>query len=275
MEAENNIVESALAAGRAGITANKSPLDDGVPYIVLRDEKGAERIEFLTERFATPPRKTGIVKLHDEASFQDYWARQHTEESAIYGSTSPGQFVAIMDDHGAKPGFREHRAVYALKHSKEWLEWTGRHNQKFDGTVAFAEWLENHIPDIINPEGARMLEIALNLRITQNAAYSKAVRLADGNTEFAYTNAVEGATSIQGGQVRIPDQFVIAIPVFEGIGAERYQVEARFRYRLNGSSLSLWYELVRPHKVIELAFSDILTMMEEVCKTKVLFGTPD
>lgn len=274
---QKNIVETALAAGRdSAVKVYSSPLSDGIPFIILNDGEGKQRAEFITQRFDKPARKSGSVNLNDEASFMEYWKLHSKGFSNIFGCIEPAQFIAIFNDHYEdEPGFRDHRAVYKLAPSKEWLEWTGRDKQKFDNTTAFAEWLENHLPDMLNPPGAKMMEIALNMRVTQNASYSKVTRLQDGDTQFTYTNTVEGnAGPATTGQVNIPDLFTIAIPVFQGLTAEQHVVEARFRYRLHGSTLSLWYELVRPHKVIEKAFEAILSRIQTGTKKTVLFGSP-
>lgn len=274
---QKNIVETALQAGRDAVEkVHSSPISDGIPFIVLNDGAGKQRRELITERFARPARKTGTVKLNDESSFMEYWKLHQKPYSNIFGCLDPSQFVAVFNDHdGDTPGFGDHQALYKLLPSKEWLEWVSRDKKEFDGTVAFAEWLENHLPDMLSPPGAKMMEIALNLRITQNASYSKAVRLQDGDTQFTYTNTVDGSAGpANTGQVSIPDQFSIGIPVFQGLTAEQHVIQARFRYRLRGSTLALWYELVRPHKVMENAFEQILIRIEASAGKKVLFGSP-
>lgn len=277
----NNIVETALEAGRELATQPiKSPLQDGVPFIVLRDANGNENVKFIDESFPTPQRKSGVVHLADEQSFMAFWAAHAMPNSTIFGSDKRNEFITIFNDHhavvdGNDADWRDHRALYKLCHSPEWNEWTGRSLKRFEGSTLFAEWLENNLPDIIDPPGAAMLELALNLKVSANAAYSKAQRLADGDTQFTYTNTVEGTARTESGQIRIPDQFRIAIPVYVGVDAQKYNVDARFRYRLNGPSLSIWYELVRPHKVVEQAFNDILTRIQAGTKTTVFFGSPE
>jgi hypothetical protein len=34
-------------------------------------------------------------------------------------------------------------------------------------------------------------------------------------------------------------------------------IQARLRYRISGGGLVLWYELVRPHKIVEYAFNKV------------------
>lgn len=271
-----NIVETALRAGeqmaRSVVT---SPIQDGKAFVVLKNAAGDERLEYLNERFERPARKQGTVKLHDVASFLNYWGRQKDAASAIYGNLQGATFLAVFDDHTVEPAFRGHRAIFTLTHSVEWGTWAKQNNQPFKGNEEFGEWLENQVPDVIDPPGAKLLEIALNMRVQSNASFGNKAKLANGHLEFQYTNAVDGAATLASGEIAIPEQFVIEIPVWSGINATKYRMDVRFRYRLTGGRLSIWYELVRPHKVLEAAFKDVLSAIETGSGTTVLFGSPE
>jgi uncharacterized protein YfdQ (DUF2303 family) len=264
---------------RLNVEAHDSPLHDGKPFLILLDADGKERIEYLNDRFEKPHRKGGTVHLSDEASFVELWKRHmDADRSLIYGCANPAKFVAVFDDHGGASkaaGWRDHRADYVLGYSNEWKEWTIHNRKPWENTTKFAEWLEANAPDIVEPSGAMMVEVALNFRVRQNAAYSKAERLQDGNVEFSYTNTVQGESTTQAGTIRVPEKFKVNIPVFEGIGAAKYDMEAYLRHRLNGSQLAIWYDLIRPHKVVEQAFKDVRDRIEAEAKTKVLFGSPE
>lgn len=272
-----NIVETALTAGmQLSPKVIASPLQDGVPFVVLRDADGKERMEDLHARFACPARKKGSIVLNDADSFVAVWKKHNAPNSSIYAKLKPATFLAVFDDHGTtEPAYREFRASYTIAHSKEYESWNGRNKQKFEGNEAFALWIEDQLPDFVKPEGAKMMEIALNMRVNQGAAFGNAVRLADGDTELSYTNNVEASARVGTGKVKIPEEFEISIPVFDGLDAKSYAFKARFRYRLAGSTLSLWYELIRPHKVIEQAFADLLQKIEKETKAKALFGSPE
>lgn len=272
-----NIIDSALDAGsKLAPKVLVNPITDGIPLVVLRDADGRERIEYIREHFDAPRRKKGTVKLHDAESLFNYWTIHATDASSIYGNIEPAKFTAIFDDHKkSAPDYRQHRAEFALNHSREFQIWSGKNRKEFESNDSFALWLEDQLPDIVNPTGAEMLEIALNFRVNTNAQYAKATRLQDGHVELLYNNNVEGSSSVNAQKVRIPEQFEISIPIYAGINAKAYNLSARLRYKLSGSKLSLWYELIRPHKVVEQAFADLLTEIQTTCKRPVLFGSPE
>lgn len=44
---------------------------------------------------------------------------------------------------------------------------------------------------------------------------------------------------------------------------------------MNNGVLKIWYELVRPHKVLEAAFRAVWAQIEEQTGTKILLGSPE
>lgn len=277
LHGEPNIIDSALAAGRdlADIQIITPNFPDAVPFVVLRDADGHERMEYLRERRDAPVRTTGTYVLNDVASFLEYWDRfADADRSIVYASIDPAQFVAVIDHHtDAEAAYEQHRVLYKLGFSQEWNTWTGASSQPFKGNEEFAEWLENQVPDVVEPAGASLLQIALNMKVNAHASFGNQVNLANGKAEFTYTNAMDGSSTVNSGSVAIPELFTIEIPVFAGIEAQKYRIDARFRYRLNSGVLKLWYELVRPHKVLEEAFKDVLGEVTGHIKKAVLFGT--
>lgn len=265
-----NQVDSAITAGSMIGIPKANPHPHGTAYAIVPD---GSRLEYL-EKPVFPPRRAGTVKLNDDASFLEYWKRQADEASYIYGSLQPAQFVAVLNEHTAdQPDWRDHRAVLTLTHSKEWEVWTHRNRQPFDGNEAFATWLEDNLIDIIEPDPAKFMDIALNFKVSQGQNFAKAVNLDNGMIDLTYANTVEASAGA--GKVSIPGTFKIRIPVWSGLDATHYEVTARFRFNLSGGILKIRYELIRPHKVVEQAFKDCLVKIETEAKTKVLFGTPE
>jgi uncharacterized protein YfdQ (DUF2303 family) len=262
--------QACLDAGIELGDAKENPTPHGGHYAIVPD--GA-KLEMLPEP-EFPPRREGTVILADTASFMEFWKRQSDAGSYIYGSIDPAQFTAVFDENSkAQPNWREHRALYTLQHSDEWKTWTGRSGKAFDGNEQFAAWLEENLFDILEPEPALFMDIALSVRVRQDQVFGNKVNLNDGNIVLNYTNAVEGTAG--GGSLTIPEIFKISIPVFKGLESPKYTIEARFRYRLNSGRLTLRFDLVRPAKVLEQAFKSMLAEIQEKAETVVLFGLPE
>lgn len=276
-----NIVESAIEAGMAlAPKVIASPLQDGRPFVVLQDRNVGQVAQYLDQTIDHPPRKIACVLLDDVSSFINYWNIHAAENSQIYASMEKPQFTAVFDDHhgaGDDACYRGHRARFSPKHSPEYLAWKGKNGKDnaFSDNEQFALWIEDQLPDFVSPSGALMLQMALNFKVVQNASFGKAVRLQDGNTKITFTNEVQGSSGTEAGTIQIPDVFTINIPIYAGLGSLKFSFDARFRYRLNGGKLTMWYELIRPHKVVEMAFGEIVSEMSDATKRTVLFGSPE
>lgn len=267
------ILDAGMRIGAAKPIENPHP--DSAAFVIVPE---GCLVEYL-EREPSPMRRRGFTKLHDIDSFGAFYKAHGHDHSAIYVDATNGRFVGVLNDNPenniAKADWRDYGCEYTPKFSPEWQEWKGRNKQKFDGNEAFAIWLEDNLEDVTEPENGKLLEIALNMRVHSNAAFSNAVRLADGNTEFSFTDVVEGSSHTSAaGKVRIPDRFEISIPVFEGRNARTYPVAARFRTRLAQGKLTVWYELIRPLKVHEAAVEDMIKHVEGLTGVDAYLGTP-
>lgn len=266
--------------GRQSALANMKPIRaneiDGLEYVILR-KGGNEMLIPVEGKKAPPHRKTGTVKLKDADSFCAYY-HMHGNGAPVYATLEPAKFIAVLNDHTKDvAGHRDHRAEFEVRHSREWNIWTKHNGQgaAFGSNEAFALFIEENSLDIVNPDPARMLQLALNFRVKADVTFSHAQRLQDGNIALQYQNIVTAHGGAAAGDLSIPELFAICIPVFNGIEAHKYTIEARFRYRLREGKLTLWYELVRPHKVMELAFKEMWEQIVAETNAPILHGSPE
>jgi uncharacterized protein YfdQ (DUF2303 family) len=263
-----------LSAGTALAGPHKSPLNDGVPFVVVPE---GYKVEHLDERDESPARATGVVKLRDANSFITYFNRQKRTESLIYASLDPAKILGVIDDHRAYAteftnedgaNWRAYRVEFDVPASREWKTWTGKDRQPMT-QLELAELIEDNLPDIVSPDGSTMLSVALNFEASKEGNFVSATRLQDGSTNFVWKEDVNAT----GNKIAMPSQITLSIPVFEN-GAT-YSVDARIKYRVQNGTLKIWYELVRPHKVLEAAFRAIWSQIEEQNATKILLGSPE
>ncbi len=250
---------------------------DAAPYIVLRNGDGDESVFAVDEKLEPPHRKTGTVRLCDAESFILYYGI-HGNGAPVYATMRPAKFVAVLNDHTKEAAnWRDHRADFTVQHSIEWTTWNKSNGERFETTESFARFIEDNAPDIVAPDPATMLSMALNFRVNEAVQFSKAIRLQDGHTDFVYQNIVTAGagTDAQGGKISIPEIFTVRVPVWDGLNAKQYEMQARFRFRLSNGKLSIWYELVRPLKVIQQAFSDLWEQISTATGAPCLHGSPE
>ena len=70
--------------------------------------------------------------------------------------------------------------------------------------------------------------------------------------------------------------FYVGVLGFEKVfeNGDPWRVEAKLRYRIgDGGKLSIWYELVRPHKVIEAAVKELRATIATDTGLNILVGS--
>jgi uncharacterized protein YfdQ (DUF2303 family) len=223
------------------------------------------------ERFcASPSRIRALVKFYEAGSFCRYVKDFKTAATRLFGDRTALDLTAILDYHEppASPSWASHRAHLALRKTENWDRWIGQHGRQMN-QVQFATFLEDNLVDIASPDGASLLELAKNLDIKKAAAFTSAIRLDNGQTQFQYVEDVQGNS--QKGAMTIPGLFVLGLAPLEGV--EPYRVDARLRYRMNDGKLAIWYDLLRPGDYLKAAFESVVLFVEKQTETQVLLGT--
>ena len=236
----------------------------------------------VADKYADAPlRKTASVSIQDIGSFVEYWKQHEQDSSVIFGDPVACTFTAIFDYHGAGPeraaGFCQHRTGFGLVMTPEWSTWLSNNgNGRKKGQQQFAEFIEDNAPDIFRPEGSKlpdaagMLETARELQAKGDMQFVSSVRLSDGKQQFTY-NENSNAT-VGKGNMSVPEEFMIRLVPY--VGAEVVQVTARLRFRIIEGKLTFWYDLLRPHKVQEEAFSAALKRVQKESGKSVFIGKP-
>lgn len=237
------------------------------PVLIVPEGYKTQTLEKLLPR---PTRKTGFTVLNDENSFIAVVNDQRNEDTRLFSTINPPTFTAVFNYDAAEAGWGDHGAKYNAPLSPEWKTWVAMDGKKCNQTD-FAQFLENNLPDLVKPDGATMLEICRTLEAKKKVNFASSIRLSDGSTQFTYSEDVQG--SAQQGQLAVPDEFVIGIPVFENGAA--WRIDVRFRYRIeDGGKLTLWIELIRAHKVIEQAVKELRERIAEETELPILNGSP-
>lgn len=266
------MTKSETAAIIAAGTAMAGPFqakEGGIPVIVVPEGYKVEDIERYLD---FPARARGAIKAETPDAFIAYFNRFADEAvGMVFARSEDFRVVGIIDWHmpGDQPGFAEHRVTYEAPRSDEWKIWTAMNGTAMP-QADFSRFLEDNLKDIREPDGADVLEVARQMEVKKNVEFASAERLSDGQREFTYNEQVEGST--RRGQLKIPEEFKLGIPVF--IDGPAYEVTARLRYRISGGQLSLWYDLFRPHEIERDAFGEVVKKIDDGISVDVLMGMP-
>lgn len=228
----------------------------GVPYLLAPNQMQLHTLEKMVEQqLPRPYRIDQQVNLLTEDSFIDYYNRFASETSTIFVDDESSTFVAVLDYHETpgEAGWKKHRAVYTCPKTKEWNSWTASNNQKMT-QEEFALFIEDNLREILEPNGADMLQIASTLKANNNVDFKSGIRLDNGQVQFTYVEQVTGQAGVTG-QLAIPEKIKLAVSPF--MKGAPYEIEARFRYRIAAGGLTMWYSLIRPHAFVDHAFTEV------------------
>ncbi|MGO4364494.1 YfdQ family protein [Pseudomonas sp. PAB10] len=229
------------------------------PIALLPEGVSVENLEHL---LPAPSRTRQKLTVLDAESFIEYVNRFANPATAVFCNGPEGRtFSAVIDYHQpAAPAWRDHVATYRCPTTIEWGRWKENDRKRMD-QATFAEFIEENVKDITqreneatDPCAADMLEISRTLEAKKNITFRQGIRLDNGQVQLTYNEEIDGRAG-EAGQLRIPEQFFIAVKPF--LGGDAFCVPARFRYRILEGRLQMWFELVRPDKVLEEAYNAV------------------
>lgn len=214
------------------------------------------------------------ITFQDQASFSAYIDEHLTEASRLFVDVDKAAMVMVFDYHAAAaegaagaPARLAHRAIYAMKLSDEWKRWTA-----IDGTsqpqMAFARFLEENVQDIVDPAGADVLEIALKLQAKKKVTFESGVRLQTGQNSITFKEDIE--TSAGRGNVEVPPDFEIGIPVF--FNGEAYRVKCFLRYNIDDGKLTFKVDMNRKAHIYQHAVQESAKAVAETAGVTPLFA---
>lgn len=220
-------------------------------------------------------RKRGTAQLLDLPSFVTYCKDQtKADQGYIYANTDERSFTAVFNDYRDTdlPGWRDHRAHFAAQFTPEFQRWVNHNgNSKAKPQTEFAEFIEDNFADLVPPFAQQLLDVATTIQAKTDINFSSAKRLQDGQVQLAYTEMIDARAGADGA-LTIPREFELGLRIFKN--GDGYKLKARLKYRLAGGVVKFWYELDRPERAIEDAFSGYIEKVRAESGYSVLIGNP-
>lgn len=287
-------------------------LPSGNQAFIAPKSMEARSIKALMDEYRTrPERRVGQATLFSLDSLIAWTNRHKGDASVLFADPDQNapRLTAIIDYNDAGPEqpeaadpaneidpkarFGRHRGVYAFPLSKPWKTWAGKDGAGMS-QADFAAFLEDNIGDVIVPpaSGAKeddaklldtlsafggtptgpsgLLTLSKGLQITENARVVNATNLQTGESQLMYqTEHQDGA----GQPLKVPNSFIIQIPVFE-MGAA-YRIPVRLRYRHSGGRITWFFQRYRPELYFDDAFSEAITKAQAETELQLFLGKPE
>jgi uncharacterized protein YfdQ (DUF2303 family) len=241
-----------------------------VPYMVLPKDSTVHTLEHLLPE---PLSIKATPHFSRVDSFIEYIKRHKTPEaSLLFAEVLPqgATMSCVLDYHrnDNQPGWCRHIAFFRTQTTPEWDKWLGNSGpQQLMGQERFAAFIEDGVKEIVEPDGAELLAIVSRLEGTTSVEFVSGVRLDNGNHELKYVE-----TTSTKGSIQVPQVFELGLTLFDGSGA--YSIPARLRYRIQNKALVFWYELIKPHLVVQDAVNSLLERVRQETDLEPLYGSP-
>lgn len=263
MATEGNI-QAAIDAGRQLADLKILNVDPGasVPLALVPDGVSLQDLTGYLPQ--TPDRKRAAITLYDVPSFVLYVNEHKEAASRVFAQThvEPYTFVAWLDFHGEGLGSASwctHTATMTLEETHEFKVWMAKNEEHFT-QEEFALFVEDHRYDIIEPEGAEVLEIVETLKLMIDSKFVAVNRLNDGNKNLQWIRNVEANAGVEG-QIGVPPTFMIRLSLFEG--AKPVDIEARLRFNPRQGRLHFSYQLIRVRDAVQDALDKVVKQVHK------------
>lgn len=272
----------------------------GIPIASVPEGRSLKSIKPLLDEYLTKPeRKKGTAIALNAASFIDLANREKLPASAIFADNRVGhlKLVGVLNYQEPAAGdaaFGDHRVVYHFPLSREWNAWHKGNGIRM-GQAEFAEFLEDHILDVIEPPdvsrdtgdvdamielqrklggtfagSARLLELSRGMAVNVDSTVKNVVNLSSGEQQVQFEETHKDGA---GAPLKVPSLFLIGIPVFED-GA-LYRLAVRLRYRKDLAALKWFYEIYRADKALDDAFDEVCQDAAAKTSLPLYIGTPE
>lgn len=205
------------------------------------------------------PRQTGVITAESLDSLVNYVGRHSDAGSAVFASSTGNRISAVLDWHDTDPvcgGLGRHQVILPLQFSEQWKAWS-RINGQTIGQVALAEFIEEYIGDIIEPDAASVLETVLTISGNKSVNYKNATRLANGDTSLVWEETTT-AKAGQSGDLKVPSEIKLRLPVYFGCEDETtFDIRTMFRYNIKDGALTFKLQMLGIERIREMAFEAV------------------
>lgn len=251
-------MEAVIAAARQGVVATKLETVGTIAHYLVPQSDGHSNIQTinLETGLAAPLRKRGTVQVFDAASFNELLEANEGRYATIYinRDVDAPAIVAVMNGNGDPgPGWGDFRIEIVFRFTSQWKRWKAI-DGKMMPQLAFAEFIEDNLGDVVSPVGAEMLEIAQYLSATRSVDFKSGIRLSDGRIQLTNVESMDAKVGV--GQTAIPETISLGLaPVF---GLPPFKIDARFRYRIESGKLQLGIKLQRIEDIMAAVVNDMV-----------------
>ena len=205
-----------------------------------------------------PTNQSGVINCDGVDDFSHSFNLYSEARTQVFASIEKREIRAIFD---FALGWKQFQSVVRFPLSRQLQAWQRMENGT--GQVAFAEFLEDRLSDIVEPSGQDLLQIATDLGATSSGSFRSRANLSNGS--FALEFSEDITTTVE-----VPGEFKLAIPLFER--GERYELTARLRFTHREGKLTFKVLLSNLDDSIEEEFGRVVSEAQKAIGETIIRG---
>lgn len=261
-----------LKAFEAGLKSQ--PPTEIFPGLIVHHEqlkvadKTRERLAESMRSEYGPLNPAGMMTMLTAESFAAAITNHGDQRTKVFADSENGAITAVFDylENGPEGadrshGWGQHRAEIKFTESRKLKEW--RKTLEEMSQEQFANFIEDHLEDVVKPAGQELLSIATDLEASSSGNFKGRVNLANGDIALHYQNDVETT-------VAVPRTLTLGIPLFEH--GDRYSLGARLRFRIRGGSVTFRLLFTNLQDAKDQEFERIVQEIEEKTSASIYRG---
>ena len=240
-----DIMEESLAARAQDV--------NGTPVLVDREGN----LTILTDLMERPLARSGMsINTRTLADFQTSIALEQLSIGKDWNGrgycaqAGRGMKFTWILDHADKEDRKlwgESQIVFEPLTSRHFERWNTSDRTWFEQRE-FADFLEENLDDVVGPTAAALLSISRNLEATVKHKITSSHRPEIGDATIHYESETDT------GDIVIPQEFEIGIPIFQH--ADPYKVKVGLRLRVREGQCRFQYRMLNVDEAIEDIFND-------------------
>lgn len=181
--------------------------------------------------------------------------------SCAFDFLQDGGKIGNIDPDSRARGWGQLRAEIKFSESRKLKEW--RNMLEWRSQADFANFLEDHLEDVLDPAGQDLLAIATDLEASSQGSFKGKMNLDNGSVRFSYQDDVETT-------VEVPRLLTLGIPLFEH--GSKYKLGARLRFVISGGSVKFKLLFTNLQDAKDQEFERIVQEIEDKAVVSIYRG---
>lgn len=227
------------------------------------------RPQFMEDAKASKPgpiNPAGTLTLLTPESFGMAITDHRDDRTKVFADSEGSAITAIFDflktgGNSSPAGWGQLRAQIGFAESRKLKEW--KRTLEWMTQVEFANFLEDHLEDVLTPSGQELLSIATDLEASSTGGFKGKVNLDNGSVRLAFSAETETT-------VEVPRNLTLGIPLFEH--GDRYKLGARLRFVISGGMVKFRLLFTNLQDAKDQEFERIVQEIEEKTSQPIYRG---